>query len=84
MWREHQEGRGREEPVPTIDLRRLAELKKDGSRTDYPFIGEIARRVSSLSEQILLSRSARDLIGLWPQISAHEQAELLLRRPILK
>lgn len=83
MWREHEEGRGREEPVPTIDLRRLAELKKTDRERDYPFIGEIARRVTSLAEQILLSRSARDLIGLWPQISAHEQAELLLRRPIL-
>jgi len=84
MWLEHEEGRALEKPVPTLDLRRLAELKKTDRERDYPFIGEIARRVSSLQEQILLSRSARDLIALWPQLSAHEQESLLRERPLLE
>ena len=84
MWLEHEEGRALEKPVPTLDLRRLAELKKTDRERDYPFIGEIARRVSSLQEQILLSRSARDLIALWPQLSAHEQGFSLRERPLLQ
>lgn len=83
LWREQEQGQGIEGPVPTIDLRRLAELKKTDRERDYSFIGEIARRVPSLAQQVLLSRSARDLIALWPQLSAHEQEELSSRRPLL-
>ncbi len=83
MWLEHERGEGLEEPVPTLDLRRLAELKKTDRERDYSFIGEIARRLSSLREQTLLSRSARDLMRLWPQLSPDEHAELVHQRPLL-
>lgn len=80
MW-EEQENQT-EFPVPTIDLRRLALLKLTQRERDYPFIGEIARRLPSLREQLLWSRSARDLIDL-----ADEQpdltAQLATTRPLL-
>lgn len=83
MWAEHERGEGIEEPVPTLDLRRLAELKKTDRDRDYSFIGQIARRLPR-AEQVLLSRSARDLIALWPQFSAHEQEHLGAQRPLLR
>ena len=84
MWGEHERGEALEVPVPTIDLQRLAELKKTDRERDYPFIGEIARRLPLLSQRVLLSRSARDLLKMWPQLSAHEQEELATRRPLLR
>lgn len=50
--------------MPTIDLERLARLKLTQRERDYAFIGEIARRLTSAREQMLWSRSARDLIQL--------------------
>lgn len=84
MWSEQERGEGIQEPVPTIDARRLAELKKTDRERDYAFIGEIARLLPKPSEQILLSRSARDLMALWPQISREEQERLAAKRPLLK
>lgn len=83
LWSEQERGEGIQNPVPTIDARRLAELKKTERERDYSFIGEIARLIDSPSEQILLSRSTRDLLLLWPQISHEKQAELLAMRPLL-
>lgn len=84
MWEEHERGQGLEEPVPTLDLRRLAELKKTDRERDYSFIGEIARRLPLVSQQILFSRSARDLIALWPQLGAQEQEGFFVRRSLLR
>jgi hypothetical protein len=84
LWREIERGVGILKPVATIDARRLAELKKTDRERDYAFIGEIARLLPQPSQQVLLSRSARDLIRLWPQISPEERERLAARRPLLK
>ncbi|HEX8463742.1 MAG TPA: hypothetical protein VF627_03920 [Abditibacterium sp.] len=84
LWDEQARGEGVQEPVPTLDLRRLAEIKKTDRERDYPFIGEIARRLPTLDEQILLSRSARDLMKLWPQMSQEQQQLLASQRPLLE
>lgn len=82
MWLEHEEGRGLNEPVPTIDVRRLAELKKTDRERDYPFIGELARKMS-LHDQLLQSRSAVDMIEL---VKEHPEEVALLgkHRPLLR
>lgn len=80
MWDE--QAQVSEFPVPTIDLRRLALLKETKRDRDYSFIAEIARKLPSPSEQMLWSRSARDLIDL-----AKEHPDLVeqlkTQRPIL-
>jgi hypothetical protein len=78
LWRE-QEGR----EVPFVGLTDLAELKKTNRERDYAVIGELARRMTSASDQLLHSRSARDLIKLARQ---HPDlvSELSLRRPLLQ
>lgn len=82
LWREHEAGIGIQEPVPTIDLRRLALLKKTNRERDYAVIGELARLQSEPRDQMLLSRSARDLMELqqqFPDLMEQLQAE----RPVL-
>jgi len=59
MWAE-QEGRD----PPFIDARRLAERKKTNRERDYAVIGELARLLEEPRDQLLLSRSARDLKNL--------------------
>ncbi len=83
LWDEQTRGEGVQKPVPTLDLRRLAEIKKTDRERDYPFIGEIARRLPDLNQQIHLSRSARDLMALWPQLSSEEQRLSIAQRPLL-
>ena len=81
MWNEQETAS--ELPVPTVDLRRLALLKLTQREKDYPFVGEIARKLPSPREQLLWSRSARDLIDL-----AHDNPDLIReledQRPLLK
>jgi len=59
MWRE-QEGR----ELPFVSVLDLAQLKKTNRERDYAVIGELARLLSDPAEQLLISRSARDLIAL--------------------
>ena len=59
LWSE-QEGR---DPAFT-DARILAEMKKTGRQKDYPFIGELARRMREPRDQLLYSRSPEDLLEL--------------------
>jgi hypothetical protein len=47
-----------------VDPRRLVALKQTGRERDYAVIGELARLIESPAEQMLVSRSAADLIGL--------------------
>jgi hypothetical protein len=49
---------------PFIGLKDLAQLKKTNREKDYAVIGEIARLMPDASDQLLFSRSARDLIAL--------------------
>jgi len=69
-------------PVPFTDVITLAELKKTNRERDYAVIGELARLIEDPAECLLLSRSARDLIGLaadYPDLLD----ELVRRRPVL-
>ena len=59
IWRE-QEGR----TMPVVDVRDLVELKKTNREKDYAVIGELARLLPDPADQLLLSRSARDLTDL--------------------
>ena len=68
--------------TPVIDLRRLAELKKTNRERDYAVIGDLARRMDSPREQLLFSRSARDLLDLSVQHS-DLVASLVAHRPLL-
>ena len=81
LWDEQERGENGNFPVPTIDGRRLSELKKTDRERDYPFIGELARRMP-LQDQLLLSRSALDLLELvksYPE----EVAASVSKRPLL-
>lgn len=50
--------------LPFTGLRELALMKMTMREKDYPIIGELARRLKSIDDQFLFSRSARDLIAL--------------------
>ena len=77
MWREQQN-----KSVPFTSARDLAELKKTNREKDYPVIGELARLMADPADQLLYSRSARDLARL-----AHDQPTLVPQlteaRPVL-
>ncbi len=70
------------EDAPYVDLRRLAELKKTNREKDYAVIGELARRMSEPRDQLLYSRSARDLLALVRRFPALA-SELGPVRPVL-
>ena len=81
LWRE-QEARAANEALPVVDLACLAQLKQTDRERDYAVIGELARRMTDAREQLLYSRSARDLMELAAQHPALCQ-ELQAQRPIL-
>lgn len=68
--------------IPVVDPRRLAELKKTNREKDYPVIGELARMLKDPRQQLLLSRSARDLTAL-AQTHPGLLRELVPARPVL-
>lgn len=49
---------------PVTDLHNLARLKLTNRERDYAVLGEIARKFERVEDQMIWSRSARDLIGL--------------------
>jgi hypothetical protein len=71
----------RREP-PLIGIRELAELKKTNREKDYAVIGELARRIPDVPGQLLLSRSARDLMRL-AEAHRDEWARASHDRPLL-
>lgn len=77
LWRE-QWGRD----IAFVNARDLAELKKTNREKDYVVIGEIARRMENLDDQLLYSRSARDLIRLAQEHPDRVKA-LSQKRPVL-
>jgi hypothetical protein len=77
MWR-RQEGR----EVPFVDARDLAELKKTNREKDYAVIGELARLLADPEDQLLLSRSARDIMDL-ARLHPKLLPQLAARRPAL-
>jgi len=78
LWRQ-QEG----QPFPVVGVRDLCELKKTNREKDYAVIGELARRLDTPRDQLLFSRSARDLILLARRHPALVD-ELADRRPVLR
>ena len=68
--------------VPFLGASDLADIKKTNREVDYAIIGELARLTMDVHEQLLYSRSARDLIQL---AAEHPSAvrELTARRPLL-
>ncbi len=48
--------------LPFVDARNLIELKKTNREKDYAVIGELARLLTKPEEQLLTSRSARDIL----------------------
>jgi hypothetical protein len=78
LWRE-QSGK----PIPFAGAKLLAQMKKTNREKDYAVIGELARLLTDVRDQMLVSRSARDLIALGlrhPELAAR----LADRRPVLK
>jgi hypothetical protein len=77
LWEEHKSS-----DIPFVNVRDLAELKKTNREKDYAVIGELARLMKDPREQLLYSRSARDIIKLaekCPDIIM----ELIELRPLL-
>jgi hypothetical protein len=68
--------------IPFIGLRELALMKMTMREKDYPIIGELARRLDSIEDQFLFSRSARDLIAL--NESHAIPPAILAARPLLE
>ena len=67
---------------PVVDPRRLAELKKTNREKDYAVIGELTRLLDDPRQQLLLSRSAYDLMALaraYPELAR----QLVAARPLL-
>ena len=78
IWQE-QEGR----TIPVTGLVDLAEIKKTNRLKDYAVIAELARIMESPEEQLLYSRSAKDLISLGSRYPGLLE-ELTQRRGVLK
>lgn len=69
--------------LPYVNKKDLAEIKKTNREKDYVIIGELARLMEDPREQLLYSRSARDLISLaekYPQLIKDAGKQ----RPLLK
>lgn len=76
-----QEAEGQD--VPFAGARDLADMKMTNREKDYAVIGELARRMREVDDQILYSRSARDLMSLAEQYP-ERWSSLSALRPALK
>ena len=68
--------------VPFVPARQLVDLKKTNREKDYAVIGELARRLDNPEEQLLCSRSARDILALAEKHPGFIDA-LHAQRPVL-
>ncbi len=78
LWEEYEYS-----DVPFVKAVDLAELKKTNREKDYVVIGELARLIKNPREQLLYSRSARDILNLvekYPELVE----ELAIKRPLIK
>jgi hypothetical protein len=69
-------------PVPIVGLEDLVEIKKTNREKDYAVIGELARLIHDPTQQLLHSRSARDILSLVDS-NPDSLAEAAARRPLL-
>ena len=69
--------------LPFVDARTLVDLKKTNREKDYAVIGELARHLSGVEDQLLCSRSAREILAL---AKAHPSVvdALQVQRPVLQ
>lgn len=69
--------------LPFVNEVNLAEIKKTAREKDYLFIGELARRMRSIDDQLLYSRSAGDIIRI---SQSHPRAfkKAALTRPLIE
>jgi len=77
LWRELEQ-----RAIPFVDAADLIEFKKTNREKDYAIIGELARLLTNVDDQLRYSRSARDIIDLCeshPQIASRIAQE----RPLL-
>jgi hypothetical protein len=77
LWKEQESS-----DLPFVNLIDLAELKKTNREKDYVIIGEMARLMKPPRDQLLFSRSARDIINLANKYP-HLVMELAKKRPLL-
>jgi len=77
LW---QEQAGRRPPF--VNLIQLAKLKQTDREKDYAIIGELARRMTAVADQLLFSRSALDLLRMAEQ-QPDLVTELARKRPVL-
>ena len=77
LWQQQQRA-----PFPVVGVRDLCELKKTNREKDYAVIGELARLLVAPRDQLLFSRSARDLTRLAAE-HPNLVAELSMERPAL-
>ena len=78
MWQEQKQN-----DIPVVNVRHLAELKKTNREKDYAVIGELARLLKDPEDEMMFSRSARDLMNL--AVSCPELVKQLIpKRPILR
>lgn len=68
--------------IPFTGIRELVLMKMTMREKDYPIIGELARRLDSIDDQFLFSRSARDLMALAENHTI--PSAILTSRPLLK
>ena len=67
---------------PVVGVRDLCELKKTNRERDYAVIGELARLLDNVRDELMMSRSARDLTALAAK-RPDLVAELSSKRPVL-
>ena len=69
--------------LPFLNPKDLADVKKTNREKDYAIIGELARLMESPGDQLLYSRSARDILAL-AEKHPYLTAKLGNQRPLLK
>ncbi len=79
VWKEQETS-----DLPFVNVKDLADLKKTNREKDYAVIGELARLMTNPRQQLLYSRSARDILNLAEKhskliIELNEQRPLLSR-----
>lgn len=65
--------------IPLIGLHSLIELKKTNRERDYAVIGELSRLIPDEREQLLVSRSARDILRIAEQFPDEFQEAQIVR-----
>lgn len=68
--------------IPFVGMRDLVLMKMTQREKDYPIIGELARRLPEVPDQLRFSRSARDLLQIARQF--RQEAERVVElRPLI-